>query len=90
MGGKKIYRKKQSLLSRAATRKALIKKLTHKPVIKNIDIEAIKESFRKAAEAHAHKKTQVTDVELKGAGVEQPGETKPKKTRKPKPEGSEG
>lgn len=47
MGGKKIDRKKQALLSRSAKRKATIKKLTHKPVIKLVDVDALKESFNK-------------------------------------------
>ena len=51
MGGKKIDRKKQSLLSRSAKRKSTIKKLSHKPVIKKVDIEAIKESFKKSLKA---------------------------------------
>ena len=55
MGGKKIDRKKQSLLSRSAKRKATIKKLTHKPVIKLVDAEAIKESFKKGSKHHKSK-----------------------------------
>jgi hypothetical protein len=51
MGGKKIDRKKQSLLSRSAKRKSTIKKLSRKPVIKKVDIEAIKESFKKNPKA---------------------------------------
>ena len=55
MGGKKIDRKKQSLLSRSAKRKATIKKLTHKPVIKLVDAEAIKASFKKGTKHHKAK-----------------------------------
>ena len=52
MGGKKIDRKKQALLSRSAKRKATIKKLTHKPVIKLVDVDVMKESFNKKGTRH--------------------------------------
>jgi hypothetical protein len=55
MAGKKIDRKKQSLLSRSSKRQATIKKLTHKPVIKHVDVAAIKESFKKTTKHHKAK-----------------------------------
>ncbi len=70
MGGKKIDRKKQSLLSRSAKRQASIKKLTHKPVIKHVDIEAIKESFKQAAKAHSAKKVPKADVIVENQIIE--------------------
>ena len=62
MGGKKIDRKKQSLLSRSAKRKSTIKKLTHKPVIKHVDVEAIKESFKKSPKRHKVKEEHKTET----------------------------
>ena len=56
MGGKKMDRKKQSLLSRSTKRKASIKKLSRKPVIKHVDVDAIKESFKNASKAQSAKK----------------------------------
>ena len=56
MGGKKMDRKKQSLLSRSTKRKASIKKLSRKPVIKHVDVDAIKESFKNASNAQSAKK----------------------------------
>ncbi|HLF36144.1 MAG TPA: hypothetical protein VI583_18005 [Cyclobacteriaceae bacterium] len=84
MSGKKIDRKKQSLLSRSSKRNATIKKLTHKPVIKKIDIEAIKSSFKTAG----NKPVDVTPAEavVEKTEVAPKAESTPKKTRKPKKE----
>jgi hypothetical protein len=60
MSGKKIDRKKQSLLSRAAKRRSSIKKLTRKPVIRLVDLDAIKESFKK----EPHKQAEVSQDEM--------------------------
>jgi hypothetical protein len=83
MGGKKIDRKKQSLLSRASKRQETIKKLSHKPVIKKVDIEAIKESFRKGINT-ASKHTENPVLEKPSEIVST--DVSPKKTRKVKKE----
>ena len=84
MSGKKIDRKKQSLLSRAAKRGANIKKLTHKPVLKNVDIEAIKKTFKKVEAKPAEIKPAEKAIENTAAPA--PAETTLKKARKPKKE----
>ncbi len=82
MGGKKIDRKKQSLLSRSAKRQASIKKLTHKPVIKHVDIEAIKESFKHSTPAHSSKKESKAEVTTEKSDVEAMNPEKPKRSPK--------
>lgn len=90
MGGKKIDRKKQSLLSRAAKRQALIKRLTHKPVIKNVDIEAMKESFKKPAKVPSTiKDTPVSESHEDIVNAAEKKIVKPKKGPKPKKEDTE-
>lgn len=44
----RLKRKERVNRAKANNRQAKIKQLTAKPVIKNIDVEAIKESFKKA------------------------------------------
>ncbi len=84
MSGKKIDRKKQSLLSRSAKRGANIKKLTFKPVLRNVDIEAIKNSFKKAESKPAEIKKAAPGIENTAAPAA--AESAQKKTRKPKKE----
>jgi hypothetical protein len=83
MGGKKIDRKKQTLLSRAAKRKATIKNLSHKPVIKKVDIEAIKESFKKLPKPQPQASAPAEAIESTSVIVESGA---PKTHRKPKKE----
>jgi hypothetical protein len=44
----RLKRKERVNRAKANNRQAKIKQLTIKPVIKNVDVEAIKESFKKA------------------------------------------
>ena len=81
MTAKKIDRKKQTLLSRAAKRKLTIKKLSRKPVIRKVDIEAIKESFKKLQKAEP--KAVTSTEESKNASGHTETE-KAKTSRKPK------
>jgi hypothetical protein len=48
-----LQRKNRKNHARAKNRKVVIKQLTRKPIIKNVDVEAIKASFKAKKEAEA-------------------------------------
>jgi hypothetical protein len=65
----RLKRKERKNRARATNRQAKIKNLTAKPVIKNIDIEAVKQEFaaktEKGSKTKASKKAEATSEESK-------------------------
>ena len=73
MASTKLIRKAQKNIARANNRKAEIKRLVSTPLVKKVDIEELKASFKKAKPAKkATKKaeTSVAKEEVKEASAE--------------------
>lgn len=84
----RLERKGRKNKARAKARVATIKRLSATPVVKNVDIEAIKAEFeakKKPAKAATEKKKEVKDVEAKTSDSVEVVE-KPKKEVTKKPE----
>ena len=75
----RLERKGRKNKSRAKARVATIKRLSSTPVIKNVDIEAIKASFEKGVSEKKAPKAKAEKVE---AETEEVVEEKPKATKK--------
>jgi len=63
MGGTSIKRKERKNRVKAKKRLANVKRLTKKPVLKNIDIEAIKETFSKGSKVKKSEDSNATQPE---------------------------
>ena len=80
----RLERKGQKNVSRAKARVQTIKRLRAAPVIKNVDIEAIKAEFAKKKSGKAEKKVEAKVEEVKAVEVEETPKVEEKKKAAPK------
>jgi hypothetical protein len=91
MAGTSIKRKELKNKLKAKYRQHNIKKFTKKPVIRNIDMDKIKEEFeQKAKSSETKSKKKAVENEAQGAEKTEKSPTPKEKSEKEKPQKEEG